>query len=370
MSSDRTEPMTKDEEPPRCAVPGCKFRSLGGDIRGVGNERVSQYCWFHSVPILLYGSLDRPSCLNGLPKCKEMIETDESLPQQCPEPAIANGLCIAHVSADRNLKSTIVGARECIKMWQGRRSLANEPYTSDEAWRVLAEIDKIRRHGTSNSVIPRNADSAMMAGMFFAALFFETPSSKERVWQAFWMSPYSIGKTLDMRPEDVRYHMRHLADTGYVQLDQSNELPRSLIVTHEIRFPRKAYRAWRRKKFKQKFPSPYTKIRIENLPTPNERVIEPVLDGPGIIDPDHQGQVLALTERGRAELRSWELKVANEKQLELRHKHELALTITLIILTSLLLISAISDIPNAWHVLQGLFTHANTLGHNSPARAG
>ena len=368
MSRDLIDPMTKGDEPAPCAVPGCNNLSLGGDIRGPGGERISQYCPFHGMPVLLYGSLDRPSSLKGLPRCKEMIEISDwrkskfhleerPLPQQCSEPAIANGLCISHVAAGRD-STTIVGARECIKMWEGRLSLANEPYTSDEAWQILAEIDKIRRHGTSNSLIPRNVDSAMVAEMFIAPLFFEGPGRKERVRLAFWMSPSSIGKTLDMKPRDVMYHVRHLADTGYVELDQSYELPRSLIVTHEIRFPRKAYRSWRREKFRQKYSaSKYTKIRIENLPRPNERVIEPVFDGPGIIDPDHQGQVLALTERGRAELRSWEVKLANQKQQERRHRHELVLTIILIILTSLLLISAISDAPRAWQVLQDWFTH-------------
>jgi hypothetical protein len=134
------------------------------------------------------------------------------------------------------------------------------------------------------------------------------------------------------------------------------ELPQSLVVTHEVRFPRKAYRAWRREKFRQKFPPPYTKTLIVSLPKPNERVVEPVLDGPGTIDPSHQGQVLALTERGRVELRSWELKLASEKQQEQRRKHELTLTWILIVLTSLLLISAISDLPHAWHVVQDWLT--------------
>jgi hypothetical protein len=366
MSPDLFDLMTKDEAPAPCAVPGCNNPSLGGDIRGPGNVRVSQYCPLHANPVLLYGSLDRPSCLKGLPQYKEMIEISDSWmsafpqakrlpPDQCSEPAIANGLCIRHVAAGRDSDSTIVGARECIKMWRGRMSLANEAYTSDEAWRVLAEIDKIRRHGTSNSLIPRNTDSAMLAEMF-AALFFEGPSLKQRVWLAFWMSPYSIGKSLDMNPKDVRYHLRHLADTGYVELDQAYELPQSLIVTHEILFPRKAYRAWRREKFRQKRPSWHMKVRIENLPKPNERVIEPVLDGPGIIDPDYQGQVLALTERGRAELRSWELKLANQEQQERRRRYELTLTIILIFLTSLLLVSAISDWPHALQVLRSWFT--------------
>jgi hypothetical protein len=93
-------------------------------------------------------------------------------------------------------------------MWQGRPSLADAPYTSDEAWRVLAEIDRIRQHGTSNSLIPRNVDSVMLAEMFFAPLFFDSPARKERVWQAFWMSPYSISKTLGMKPVEVRYHLK------------------------------------------------------------------------------------------------------------------------------------------------------------------
>lgn len=366
MSRDQIEFLAKDKEPALCAVPGCNNPSIGGDVRGPGNVRISQYCLIHSGPVLLYGSLDRPACLKGLPQCKKIIEISDSWikafpseerppPHQCSEPAIANGLCIRHVAAGR--ESSIIGARECIKMWEGRPSLAHEPYTSDEAWRVLAEIDKIRRHGTSNSVIPRNNDVAIFTTFLRLTGLADTPSLEERITNAFWMSPYSIGKTLSMEPRQVRYHLRHLADTGYIELDQTFELPRSLIVTREIRFPRKAYRGWRNEKFRQRFPSQYTKIRIENLPKPNERVIEPVLEGPGIADADHQGQVLALTERGRAELRSWELKLANEKQQERRRRYELTLTFILIALTSLLLISAISDAPHAWHVIQNLFIH-------------
>jgi DNA-binding transcriptional ArsR family regulator len=369
MSRHQSELMAMDEKPAPCAVPGCDYPSRGGDIRGPGNERLSQYCLFHSQPVSLYGSLNPSACLKGLPRCKEMIQMSDTWmrilhleerppPQRCSEPAIANGLCIAHVAA--GCASTIVDARACIKMWEGRPSLAHEPYTSDEAWRVLAEIDKIRQHGTSNSILPRNTTFVDAFTTFlYLAGELESPTSEQRVSAAFWMSPYSIGKTLGMEPREVRHHLRHLADTGYVELDQMYELPRSFIVTHEIRFPRKAYRAWRREKFRQRFPSPYMKTRIENLPRPNERVIEPVLDGSGILNPDRQGQVLALTERGRAELRSWELKFTNEKQQERRHRHELVLTMILIVLTSLLLISAISDAPHAWHVLQNWFIHRN-----------
>jgi hypothetical protein len=103
--------------------------------------------------------------------------------KQCSEPAIANGFCTAHVATGSN--SSVLGARECIKMWQGRPSLAGAPYASDEAWRVLAEIDRIRQHGTSNSLIPRNVDSVVLAEMFFSPLFFDSPGRKERV--CYWL---------------------------------------------------------------------------------------------------------------------------------------------------------------------------------------
>lgn len=391
----------------RCEAAGCDLPSLWPRVAlSNAGDRLDRYCPVHSHLVAMYGRPERPDVLRGLRRCKyfkkrakeyedphklampgdESVEADNGAltagfvgptesalapgsgndaaffailsSEQCTEPAIGNGLCIEHAVRF----SPTQEARECVFAWIGEsQSLRDEPFTSDDAWRVLAEVDKVRRRGTSNSVLPPGPYSAerFMAGMFLGMMSAASggewsPALDERVNLAFWLSPFSLGATLDLRPEEVSFHLHHLEDAGYIVRDPLYELGRRLIITRENHLSRDEYWrwkliAWKRARDPSKFP------QVVNIPKPNEVVTTPVLEGAGSIYRNQQGIVMGLTSKGRVELRSWQRQLSEAASQKRRERRDLLLTVLLIVLTSLLLISAISDAPRAWHVLQAWF---------------
>ena len=355
--------VTVDEDLNKCSIAGCPFPSVPHSWHGPGGTPLGGYCLFHSRNLSTYGQLKQPTILSGRNACTHVEKrqrTDRPTGEtaeveiSCHEPAVGNQLCVLHISEHH---SDIRDVWKSIALWQRRPNLSTDPFISDEPWRVLREIDRISNVGPSIPTLPDpegffDMMTQMMTGR---------PLVKDVVKWGFYMSPYSIGEALVIDYERVRYHLRHLYDAGYLQLDpEMDYASKYLIVTRSYTMSNRRYGMLRWRKFRNHFPSKWMKQEIGDIPRPRTQIRMIEMEGPGDVKPEYQGQLLSLTHAGRLQLSDFNARTARDNAEEKRKRRDRLLTWLLVVLTLFLMVSVIADLPRAIEVVSDWF-HGNPI---------
>jgi len=354
-----TEPLSNDKQVP-CAAEDCPGAGLGGTRITATGEHIGQYCFIHAKLISTYGKPTRPAVLAGRPRCSYVDE--DRADRECREPSVAHKLCLEHLTGGEDLQS----ARATLHFLRRRppQSLASP---TQDTWRVLQEVDDIRTRGGMLPQLPRSdfySAGRLIVGMLTGGVI----GREERLNRAHEMSPYAIGRTLDLPHEQVAVHLEHLAGAGLVKEDQTLALPEDeLIVVLAVTVPRELARTLKRRRRAQRVrwalrrlrpPLPYFRLSSfrfalpDNLPTAGEVVVKPVGHGPGLLAPQHQGRCLALTYRGRVELQAWRERHLDAEERRRSDKTSRRMAVAALLIGGASLVSIIADAPGALEAIR------------------
>jgi hypothetical protein len=332
---------------------------------------MSLHCMKHLKSFVFYGTAEPPIELTGRPQCsfERMASGSRDQEQEgggeagptgrCAEPSVGNGLCLIHVVGEcegpPGYRPSLREARSALQLWIGRQDYSSQSYRSNEALRVLAEIDGIRNWGSKNPSIPRNPEKALF-GLFFAMTgFWGTPAGPpyERILDvAFSMSPFCLGEALNIDADRCRTHLNHLLDSGLVASDPLWSLPRDLRVVRAVYITRRLAWFWRWERFRQRLPSRSTIVELpRNLPKAKQTVLLPSVSGPGIVEAKYQGEVLMLTEKGQIQLADWLDKANAGIAKDALEKLKLRLQIATTVLATAGVVSIIANLGKAAHAV-------------------
>lgn len=333
----------------RCRVDKCpgvalRFARKGqheGTIEGSDGVRLNGLCLVHFENFAIYG---------GPWKSDVLSDNEDCLEKKCHEPAMVNKLCLRH-STDRG---GILDARRVLAMiGENNERVPRITNPNRDTWRVLKEISAIRDGQSEVPQVPRNADPLEFGIRFVWGL----GASREQVlWWAHRQSPYFIAKALKLDERAVSLHKRYLMSAGLIVEDDFAKLPgREIIAVREATVSKETRRVWVIENAKHRlwdalrYSPGYTVVRLpNNLPRAGEVVYFPVLGGPGIVSPEHQGRVWTLTDDGAARLRDWDddLRADQRRLDEARFARRLGIAALGVGLASL--VSMTADAPQAW----------------------
>ncbi|WP_277959899.1 MULTISPECIES: hypothetical protein [Frigoribacterium] len=354
LRAERVSLETLDAYPDRCAIDGCVGPNLRaghaspGDIEwGPLSVPVSFHCIFHAQLMGQYGEPQRPRYLDGLPLCSHdepSPPSDEVL--RCSEPAVANGLCTVHVSANRfpwGYEDVLDAVKDAWLPDEQKRG----PVT-DDTRRVLSEIKRIAKDGPPPPDWPMSPWD-VFAG-FGAAMFFRHagPRLEERAKAAFWMSPFSIGRTLNIPADQVEAHIVTLKVKRRITPDADLVLPKGFVMVVQAKvFTADIVRRIRRDRLRNLFPSRYTKIAYGPPPRKGTEIFEPIADGPGLVAREFRGTAWELTSRGEVDVQAWHETLAREARRVKEDKVGRRVGVAALLIGFASLVSVTSDAPAA-----------------------
>lgn len=343
-------------DPDRCTVDGCIGPRIGGSAGSRRNVQmwplgllVSDYCYLHAARMGQYGSPFIPAYLERRPNCSAENEDPRTGRRtRCWEPQVANGLCAKHVwKSDTKFRYEDVLIAVAAALGEQPEPGVTDVVT-DDTRRVLAEIDRISREGSTAPRRPltsMDAFIAMGAGMF---LMFAPPQLDEVSQRALEMSPFELHRALNIPPDEVAQHLRILAANGDIVVRPKYELPDgSLLVVAEHSYTKSERRYVQRQRLRNLFPSRYMKVTYGKPPQVGTKVYEVIFEGAGIIHPAFQGRVWELTNAGKVELQAWRTSEERRRQQERQEVASRRISVAALMIAFASLVSVVADAPSA-----------------------
>lgn len=267
---------------------------------------------FHARLMGQYGEPRRPSYLDGQPLCshEEPAQRSDDV-VRCLEPAVANGLCTVHVFANRppwGYEDVLDAVKHAWQPDEQKRG----PVT-DDTRRVLSEIKRIAVEGPPPPHYPQSPWDVFVG--FGAAMLSRHagPALDEHAQAAFWMSPFSFGRTLGIPSVRVEAHIVTLEAKRRISPNADLVLPTGFVMVVDTKvFTADLVRRIRRDRLRNVFPSRYAKVAYGPPPRPGTEVFEPVLDGPGSVAREFRGTAWALASRGEVDVQAWHETLARD----------------------------------------------------------
>lgn len=343
-----------ESKPDRCVVIGC----IGPRIGGPRSDRhsvemgpldilVSDYCTRHALFMGRYGAPERPPYLDHRANCEHVqVIQDTGHKLFCQEPRVANRLCTSHVwkpSALANYQDVLATVKIA--------ELHSEPMlgpVTDDTRRVLAELDRIARVGSSSPHMPITSTQAFFS--FGAAMFarHQPLGLHDRAGMAFESSPFLVGRVLNIPAQQVAANIETLIASGFIAIRVGYEVPPGFVfVVREESYSKAARRYVQKQRISNLFPSRYVKVMYSKPPKAGTKIYSVVFDGPGAVHPCFQAQTYELTTVGAVELQAWHDRLGREAREQRQDNSSRRVGMAALVITVASLISVIADAPVA-----------------------